>query len=191
MRTLLWSYLGWRRFPRELSAFEVRHFFSLTRRDREALRKRIRTRARLGAAIQLGFVRMTGTMLEALEHVPRAVFAHVAHQLALPAPELGTLRALYGRRSTLFEHQSWACAYAGLHWPEVADVTAVVESLVADSAGTLDRHRLARAARTRASSSAGSRLSDPGRAGYPGLGPALGCIGRDRRSAAARCRGTR
>ena len=147
MRTLLRSYLGWRRFPRELSAFEVRHFFSLTRRDREALRKRFRTRARLGAAIQLGFVRMTGTMLEALEHVPRAVFAHVAHQLALPAPELGTLRALYGRRSTLFEHQSWACAYAGLHWPEVADVTAVVESLVADSAGTLDRHRLARAAR--------------------------------------------
>jgi hypothetical protein len=50
MRTLLWSYLGWRRFPRELGAFEVRHFLSLTRRDREALGKGFRTQARLGAA---------------------------------------------------------------------------------------------------------------------------------------------
>ena len=27
MIALLWSYLGSRRFPRQLSAFEVRHFF--------------------------------------------------------------------------------------------------------------------------------------------------------------------
>jgi hypothetical protein len=32
MRTLLWSYLGWRRFPRELSAFEVRRFSRWGRR---------------------------------------------------------------------------------------------------------------------------------------------------------------
>jgi hypothetical protein len=51
MRTLLWSYLSCRRFPRELSAFEVRHFFSLSRRDRESLRKRFRTRARLKLAL--------------------------------------------------------------------------------------------------------------------------------------------
>jgi Domain of unknown function (DUF4158) len=86
-------------------------------------------------------------MLDISEHVPRAVFVQVAHQLALPAPELGTLRALYRRRSTLFEHQAWASAHAGLHWPHVTDVTAVVESLVANSASTLDRHRLLRAAR--------------------------------------------
>lgn len=30
MRTLLWSYLGWRRFTREMSAFEVRRFFSFS-----------------------------------------------------------------------------------------------------------------------------------------------------------------
>lgn len=125
----------------------MRLFFSLSRGDREALGKRFRTRTGLGVAIQLGFVRMTDTMLEALEHAPRAVFAHAAHQLELPAPELGTLRVLYRRRSTLFEQQAWVCAYAGLHWPEVADVTAVVEALVADTAGALDRHRLARAAR--------------------------------------------
>jgi hypothetical protein len=87
MRTLLWSYLGWRRFPRELTAFEVRHFFCLNARDRQVLRKRFRTRARLGAAIQLGFARMTGTTVDVLDYVPRTVLAHVAHQLALPSPK--------------------------------------------------------------------------------------------------------
>jgi len=147
MSTLLWSYLGWRRFPRELSAFEVRRFFSLGPADRQVLRRRFRSRARLGAAIQLGFVRMSGTMLDTLDYVPRAVLAHLGQQLALPAPELTTLRALYRRRKTLFEHQAWACSYAGLRWPESDDVAAVTESLVSDSTATLDRHRLARAAR--------------------------------------------
>jgi hypothetical protein len=78
MRTLLWSYLGWHRFPRELSLFEVRQFFSLARSDRQALRRRFRSRARLGAALQLGFVRMAGTTLEAFDHLPREVLAHVA-----------------------------------------------------------------------------------------------------------------
>jgi hypothetical protein len=62
MRTVLWSYLGWPRFPRELSLFEVRRFFSLSLPDRHVLRRRFRSRARLGAPLQLGFVRMTGTL---------------------------------------------------------------------------------------------------------------------------------
>lgn len=53
MRTLLWSYLGRRRFPREMSSFEVRQFFALTPEDRLALRGGFRSRARLGAALQL------------------------------------------------------------------------------------------------------------------------------------------
>jgi len=72
MRTLLWSYLGCRSSPRELSAFEMRRFFSLAPENRLVLRRRFRSRARLGAAIQLGLVRMTGTTLDTLDHVPRA-----------------------------------------------------------------------------------------------------------------------
>ncbi len=51
MRTLLWSYLGWHRFPRELSPFEVRRFFSLSLPDRHVPRRRFRSRARLGATL--------------------------------------------------------------------------------------------------------------------------------------------
>ena len=46
MRTLLWSYPGWRRFPRELNVFEVSRFFSFSPEDRRALRRRFRRRAR-------------------------------------------------------------------------------------------------------------------------------------------------
>ena len=38
MRTLRWSYVGWRRSPRELSAFEVRRCFSLAPEDRQLVR---------------------------------------------------------------------------------------------------------------------------------------------------------
>jgi hypothetical protein len=55
MRSLLWSYLGSRRFPREMSTFEVRRFFTLSGDDRPVLRRRFRSRSRLGAALQLGF----------------------------------------------------------------------------------------------------------------------------------------
>ena len=38
MRTLLWSYLGWRRFSRDMSAFEIRHFLSFSVADKRELR---------------------------------------------------------------------------------------------------------------------------------------------------------
>jgi TnpA family transposase len=113
MGSLLWSYLGSRRFPREMSTFEVRRFFTLSNDDRHVLRRRFRSRSRLGAALQLGFVRMTGTTLDAFDYVPRAVLEHVGHQLEISAPQLTTLRALYRRQMTLFLHQQWACEHAG------------------------------------------------------------------------------
>ena len=147
MRSLLWSYLGSRRFPREMSTFEVRRFFTLSRDDRLVLRRRFRSRSRLAAALQLGFVRMTGTTLDALDYVPRAVLEHVGNQLQMSAPELTTLRALYRRPMTLFSHQRWACGHAGFHRHDASDVTHVIDTLIADSSVTLDRHRLAQQAR--------------------------------------------
>jgi Domain of unknown function (DUF4158) len=105
MGSLLWSYLGSRRFPREMSSFEVRRYFALSGDDRHVLRRRFRSRSRLGAALQLGFVRMTGATLDAFDYVPRAVLEHVGHQLEISAPQLTTLRALYRRQMTLFLHQ--------------------------------------------------------------------------------------
>ena len=84
MRSLLWSYLGRHHFPREMSTFEVRRLFTLDIEDRRFLRRRFRSRARLGAALQLGFVRMTGTTLDGFDYIPRAVLEHVSRHLGIP-----------------------------------------------------------------------------------------------------------
>jgi hypothetical protein len=52
------------------------------------LRRRFRSRSRLGAALQLGFVRMTGATPDAFDYVLRAVHEHVGHQLEISAPQL-------------------------------------------------------------------------------------------------------
>jgi hypothetical protein len=131
MSTLLLTYLGWRKFPRDLSSFEVQQFFSLSQADRYALRRHFRSRSRLGAAIQLGFVRMTGTTLQAFDYIPREVLAYVGKQLRLGSPELATIRALYRRRPTLFEHQSWACKYAGV---DIIDSRPILQQFMSNTA---------------------------------------------------------
>jgi hypothetical protein len=139
MRTLLWSYLGQRQFPREMSRFEIWHFFTMTDNDRRELRTRFPKKVRLGAALQLGFLRMTGTTLAAMDYVPRELLKYLGKQLLCTAPDVATLRALYRVTRTQYSHQSWACAYAGYRWPEIgADTDAVVQTLVEGTAVTLD-----------------------------------------------------
>jgi hypothetical protein len=147
MRTLLWSYLGRRQCPREMSRFEIRHFFTLADADRRELRVRFPRKGRLGAALQLGVLRMTGSTLAAMDYVPRAVLKHLGTQLQGLAPEIATLRALYRVERTLYAHQSWACAYAGYRWPDRVDADAVIQILEDGTAVTLDSQRLAQQAR--------------------------------------------
>jgi TnpA family transposase len=147
MHTVLWTYLGWRRFPRELTSFEARRFFSFSAKDRRELRVRYTRRLRLAAALQLGFVRLTGTTLDAFDYVPRSVLDLVGRQLELPAPQLATLRAMYRRERTLFAHQAWACAHAGFRWPDSTDIEELHTSLITFANVTIDRARLARHAR--------------------------------------------
>jgi hypothetical protein len=130
-----------------MGTFEVRRFFTLSSDDRHVLRRQFRCRSRLGTALQLGFVPMTSTTLDAFDYVPRAVLEYVGHQLRMSTSELTTLRALYRREMTLFLHQRWACEHAGFRRHDVSDVTHVIDTLLSNSSVTLDRHRLAWQAR--------------------------------------------
>lgn len=69
---------------------------------------------RLGVALQVGHLRMTGLPLNSVQRIPPAILAFVGDQLDQPAPQLASIRALYGRRRTLFEHQTVAQAILGL-----------------------------------------------------------------------------
>lgn len=90
--------------PTDMSEFEFREFFTLSSADKRTLRTDSHTKTRLALALQVGFMRMTGTRLDAYDYIPRPVLEYLGEQLQARAPMLATLRALYRRRMTRFRH---------------------------------------------------------------------------------------
>jgi hypothetical protein len=99
-------FLGLQAFPAELTPFEIRYFFTFTASEREAIFSRYGDSHRLAAAIQIGFLKMTGRPLDAFDTLAIAVLRHLGTELDIAPPALTSLRALYSRRSTLYEHQA-------------------------------------------------------------------------------------
>ena len=106
-------YLGRRQLPSKLSWVEVEHFFTLTAADLAEIRRRRRTRNRLGIALQFGCLRLTGRIVDSLQRVPPEVLRHLGEQLEIRIPDIATLRSLYRRQRTRFEHERLALALSG------------------------------------------------------------------------------
>jgi hypothetical protein len=102
------QYLGWDHFPSGLTEPEVVHFFSLSAEERQAVLRRRRPLNRLGVALQIGHLRLSGTPMNSVQMIPPEILAYVGCELGIPAPRLASIRALYRRRRTLFEHQATA-----------------------------------------------------------------------------------
>lgn len=102
------SWLGLKQFPAELTEFDLNQYFVFDVPDRKLIESRRRGLHRLSVALQIGFIRLSGKTLSAVDVVPVNVLSHVCHQLHLPAPEIASLRALYKRQRTLFDHQRLA-----------------------------------------------------------------------------------
>jgi hypothetical protein len=77
-------------------------------------------------ALQVGFLRMTGHLLEAVRIVPLALWRHLGEQLGVAAPDLALLPSMNQRRRTLLEHQEVACETLGFHWLSDAQRRALV-----------------------------------------------------------------
>ena len=137
MRRIHSTYLGRATIPRDLTDLEMREFFTLTAADRRALRRAIRTRLRLAVALQVGFLRMTGTTLDAFDYVPRRLFEFLGKQVGRPAPMLATLRGLYRRRLSLFRHQSWALERLGMHRFGGDDEASIIDALASETRSRL------------------------------------------------------
>jgi TnpA family transposase len=124
------SYLGWTRLPADVSEFEIAHFFSLRAEERGAVLTRYRDSLRLGAALQIGFLKMSGRPLDAIQRVPADLLKHLGEQFEIPSPTIATLRALYlKRRRTLYEHQRWAMELLGMIRFETTDTDKLLPSL--------------------------------------------------------------
>jgi hypothetical protein len=106
------SYLGVRTLPR-LSGWEVDHFFTLEPAECEDICTRFRGVNRLAVALQLSFLRMTGCPLDGVRILPRELLSHVGAQLEIDVPTIASVRALYRRKRTRYDHQQWAMTMLG------------------------------------------------------------------------------
>jgi hypothetical protein len=137
----------WLGLPRDLSGFEIEAFFNFSDDERRVIEERRGPALKIALALQIGFLRMTGRLLEAVRMVPPALWQHLGKQFDVPAPDLASLRAMYRRRRTLFEHQEVACETLGFHWLSEAQRRALKRVLRDELARTGNRQRLLQLAR--------------------------------------------
>jgi TnpA family transposase len=142
MRAFQSAYLGRHEFPSHLGEFELRQWFTFDVRDRRTIRRAFRSRYWIGAALQVGFLAMTGTTLASLEYVPAILLRHLGRQFVQKAPDLATLRSLYRRSQTLYEHQRWAIEHRGLTLFDEGAEKRLAEHLAQQTHGTMSRSRL-------------------------------------------------
>ena len=108
-----YQYFGATSFPKTLSDVEFRAFFTYSDEEIAALRTSFRSALRVGAAIQLGFLKMTGSLLEHTQIIPAKLLRHISAQLDIPTLTIASLRVIYKRQKTLYEHQWWAMESLG------------------------------------------------------------------------------
>jgi hypothetical protein len=136
------AYLGRSTFPKDVSEFELQQVFTFTHRERRDIRKTFRVKYRLAAALQLGFLRLTGNALASVAYVPTVVLHHLGRQFRGPVPDLATLRALYRRKPTRFEHHRWAIEYDDLMKLDERGEAGLDRELRERTHATLSRPRL-------------------------------------------------
>ena len=141
------QFLGLDAVPASLTLAEIEFFFAPTEQDRAFVGNRRRPLTRLGLILQIGFLRLTGRPLSAFERLPAAVLSCAAAYAGLPAPQIATLRSIYRRRTTLFEHQVVAAQALGFRSASEHVMRKLTTHLRREAALQLDRGNLVRESR--------------------------------------------
>jgi uncharacterized protein DUF4158 len=97
---------------------------------------------RLALAPQIGFLKMTGGTLNSLEITPPGVLEHLGRQLGCAPQGLASIRALYLRRRTLFDHQAAALTALGRTEPSEHAARGFVAYLRREAAEVFDNAEL-------------------------------------------------
>ncbi len=121
MSSYLSRYIGADRLPTNLSNFDIDVYFRLPTDTVAALKERFRTdrlpgveNRLVGMATQIVFLRTTGKPLDNVARLPPALLKHLGATLGVQPPTIATLRSIYQRRQTAYEHQVWARRHLGL-----------------------------------------------------------------------------
>ncbi|MES2051499.1 MAG: DUF4158 domain-containing protein [Pseudomonadota bacterium] len=123
-------FVGSKELPKSLSDFDVEQSFKLSSGDIEAIRERFRADRRLGAAVQLVVLRATGRVLDRATYLPRSLLRSLCHSLVLGETAIASLKTIYERRATLYDHQRWARETAGINDVDEAALTELALALV-------------------------------------------------------------
>ncbi len=146
MSSYEFRYVGADSLPSRLSEFDVQQYFRLSQLDVAALNERFRTDRRAGAAVLLLFMRASGRPLDRFTALPKALLHHVGEALDIRAPTIASLRSMYARRQTLYEHQLWLKGYLGLNDVDQAASDRLVAYLSAQAGETVSVDELVVAA---------------------------------------------
>ena len=136
------TFLGMRGLPRDISDFEMKAFFTFDGAERDAINARRGDSHKLGLALHIGFLRMSGRLLGAFRVIPVALWRHLGNELGIAAPEVASLRAMYERGRTLFDHQQVACTVLGFQWMSEHQRRSLVRELRDEVARCADRDKL-------------------------------------------------
>ena len=136
------TFLGAREVPRELSSFELQTFFTYSHAEHELIGRRRGPTMKLGLALHIGFLRMSGCLLDAFSILPPVLLRHLGTELGINTPDLASLRALDARGRTLSDHQLLACQTLGFRWITVHQRRALVRALRDEVLHCADRDRL-------------------------------------------------
>ena len=114
-------FIGLERLPKSLSAFDVDLYFRLSADLIEAVDQYARTDRHAGAdlrkialAAQLVFLRATGRSLDQVSLLPKELLRSLGETLKVSTPAIASLKAIYKRPRTLYDHQRWAREQLGL-----------------------------------------------------------------------------
>ena len=140
-------YLGLDVFPEPFGELEIDTFFRFS----PELRARILTRRgplpRVGAALHLGFLEMTGTVPHRFDRIPPVLLQHLGRELELPVPSIASLKTLYQRDETRYRHRVWSRSVLGLTEHVDGQVPAIVGALTEHAEGGASKAALLNAAR--------------------------------------------
>jgi hypothetical protein len=85
-------YLGMKDLPREPSTFELQTSFTFSQAEREVIDARYGATHKLGLALHIGFLRLSGHSHDAVRVVPASLWAHLGKELGVRSPDVVRLK---------------------------------------------------------------------------------------------------
>ncbi|MEO7128284.1 MAG: Tn3 family transposase [Rhodoferax sp.] len=136
------TYLGLKDLPRELSTFELQAFFTFSQAEREVIDARYGATHKLGLALHIGFLRLSGRSLDSVRVMPASLWAHLGRELGVRSPDVASLKAMYGRTKTLFDHRQLARETMGFRLPTEHQNRAFLRAMRDEAARLSDKDQL-------------------------------------------------